>query len=268
MPGPDALPVLRALVDAHAQPDPRTGKREPIWYFRYDQGDSMQHHALPSPQPEVDDALLEELHAAGLLNIEWERQEWKLTPTVEARNLLEQHDRVANAELVASVDGLKNAVATQLDSPNRLQWPAVRPVLAALRRYWEDGGFSEHGIQLGPIHEALPDEQGGLFAATVRALVEGGYLRSTSARATTRLEAAGRMPAEVVVTDHAFRVLDGWPGASPEELFENLLAVLVTEAQEETDPARKRKLEKLTETVREVGVSITSEILKRVILGG
>jgi tellurite resistance protein len=76
------------------------------------------------------------------------------------------------------------------------------------------------------------------------------------------------MQAELVLTERALEVLDGWPGAAPEDLVENLLAVLVAEAKDETDPARKRKLETLIDSVREVGVAITSEVLAKVLTGG
>jgi hypothetical protein len=37
------------------------------------------------------------------------------------------------------------------------------------------------------------------------------------------------------MTDPARAVIDGWPGAAPEELFENLLAVLAAQEASETD---------------------------------
>jgi hypothetical protein len=49
---------------------------------------------------------------------------------------------------------------------------------------------------------------------------------------------------------------------------ENLLAVISVAAQEEADPTRKRRLEKFGDAIREVGVSISSEVLAKVITGG
>jgi hypothetical protein len=155
-----------------------------------------------------------------------------------------------------------DAVATQAGTSSKLAWPAVRPVLAALRAYWEAGGFSPHGVALPAIFAALPEEHEGLFVATVRALVGGDYLlRMTDL-------SANDMPAEVAFSDRAHAVLDGWPGAAPEELVENLLAVLAATAATEADPARKRRLEGFAETVRELGVATAGDVLARAFTGG
>lgn len=78
----------------------------------------------------------------------------------------------------------------------------------------------------------------------------------------------GQLPGEVVLTDKAYEILDGWPGAAPEELVENLLAVIASTAASEPDPSRKRRLETLGATIRETGVAITSEVIAKVLLGG
>ena len=75
------------------------------------------------------------------------------------------------------------------------------------------------------------------------------------------------MPAEVEITDRTRAVLDGWPGATPDELVENVLAVLAEEEASETDPVRKSRLKQMAETVKEVGVSTAGEVLARVLMG-
>jgi hypothetical protein len=72
----------------------------------------------------------------------------------------------------------------------------------------------------------------------------------------------------VALTDKAHSILDGWPGAAPSELAENLLAVLTATAAAEPDPVRKGRLEAFVGAVRDVGVSVTSEVLSKVIMGG
>ena len=62
---PNELEVLRAFVEAHSQPDPRTGDREPIRYLRFAGGSGLQHHALKEPPSGVDEALLEDMQAKG-----------------------------------------------------------------------------------------------------------------------------------------------------------------------------------------------------------
>ncbi len=98
MAGPDPFALLRALVKAHDVPRPGTGAREPIYYFSaYHE---LQHHALPDPPPEVDDALVNELHLKGLLDIDYMRsgEDMLLVPTPEGRELIEAHDRISVEE--------------------------------------------------------------------------------------------------------------------------------------------------------------------------
>jgi hypothetical protein len=110
-----------------------------------------------------------------------------------------------------------------------------------------------------------------VFAATVRALIDGGYLAPTGVlggQVTDDEARVTEVPGEVAITEKAHSILDGWPGAAPEEIVENLLAVLAVAAPDEQDPARKRRLESLASTIKEVGVSVTSEVIAKVITGG
>ena len=107
MTGLDLLATLRAFVSAHAQPHPTTGDREPIFYFKYLGGAELQHHALPDPPPKVDEALLEEMRDLGLLDIEYQQHDWKLTPTTEARRVVQEQDRIENRAPVADVVPLR-----------------------------------------------------------------------------------------------------------------------------------------------------------------
>jgi hypothetical protein len=147
-------------------------------------------------------------------------------------------------------------------SRNQFAWPAVRPVLQALSGYWAAGGFSPHGIQLPSLLAACPSGREALFAATIRALIEGEYLSQAGTLS------ANHLPAEVELTDRARAVLDGWPGAEPSDLAENLLAVLAERAEHEPDPTQKLRLQQLLSTMKELGISVTSEVLAKVITGG
>jgi hypothetical protein len=73
-----------------------------------------------------------------------------------------------------------------------------------------------------------------------------------------------RAPIEVTLTDKTRAILDGWPGATPNEFVENLLAVLTFAAVNEGDPERRGRLEGLLVAIKEVGVSLTSEVLAKV----
>jgi hypothetical protein len=108
----------------------------------------------------------------------------------------------------------------------------------------------------------LPEENHGLFAATLRSLVAGDYLR-----ATTSLSALD-LPAEVDITDRARAVLDGWPGAAPTQLAENLAGGSGGGRSLRDRPVRKSRLMQMAETVKEVGVSTAGEVLAKVLMGG
>lgn len=260
----DALPVLTAIVELHEARHPRTGGRESIDIFRSAGGPVIQHHALEegSPLYDADDALLEELRDRGLINIDYGSRVWHVSPTTTGRETVEQHRRVTAVEPVADVAPLLAAIQAQFEAENRLGWEAVRPVLACLRRYWEDGGFSPHGIQVFALLKAVPDEHFGLFTATLQALIVSAYLEPTSSLAVDDV------PAEVAFTNRVHEALDGWPGAKPDELVENLLAVLAASAQSEPDPAKKRKLERVAETIKELGIATASDMFAKVLLGG
>jgi hypothetical protein len=266
--GPDEIAALRALVEAHAIPDPRSGSREPIWYLPGH--DEFMHHALTTEnKPDVDSALLQEMNVKGLISIDYSgSNNWKLTPTEHGREVVEEHDRSAG-EPGPENEQIVGAVVAQLDHENPLAWQAVRPTLAAIRVCWQAAGYRDFGIALLPAARSMEDDALTLFAATIRALIGAGYLTPgrLSATVTDENGRAGMLPTEVALTEKAHAVLDGWPGAAPTELAENLVAVLAAAIAAEPDPVRKGRLEAFLGAVKEIGVSVTSDVLAKVISG-
>ncbi|HEX8123752.1 MAG TPA: hypothetical protein VF549_21050 [Solirubrobacteraceae bacterium] len=254
------IKLLRALVKAHETPG-SDGTREPIYVFRHSGGQSLQHPAL-SDVPAFDETMLEDLHAGGFIDIDYRERSSRITPTQDGRRLIKQLDAVEDTEARADVTAFIEAVELQGRSSNKLAWPAVRPVLLAMRRYWEDAGFDPDGVGLVPLYAAIPDDAEPMFVATVRSLLASGYLDLAADIQFNDL------PALVRFTDRAFEVLDGWPGASSQDLVENMLAVLTERAQGATDPDERRRLERWRDTVRELGVSTASEVLAKVLTGG
>jgi len=265
---PNELEALRVFVTAHATPEARTGSREPVLYLPFRAG--LHHHAIPEDPPAVDDALIEEMHGKGLISIDYSGNSWKITPTPLGRAVVEEEDRTRGGDATADVGGIVAAFAQQSEASNPLAWPAVRPVLEALRTYWQESGYPHYGVALMPVATALPDDAAPLFAATIRALAAGGYLDRGQLGGTIVDDRGliSAFPSEVALTDRAHAILDGWPGAAPSELVENLLAVLSRAAAEEQDPARKRRLESLAAAIKEVGVSVASEVIAKVVTGG
>ena len=267
---PNEMALLRVLVDAHGMPA-HDGTREPIMFLPFRNG--LHHHALPEEIPYVDDAMVSELQAKGLIDLNYTGSNTILiTPTPLGRSLVAAEDRARVDEPMADISGIVMALVDQKEASNPLAWPAVRPVLAALRDHWHAAGFSEHGIQLLPVARALPsDELAPLFGATIRSLVAAGYLEDSSLSATLSDDETGlrvRFPLEVALTERAHAILDGWAGAPASELVENLLIVLAQTAAAEEDPARKRRLEGLATAIRDLGISVTSDVIAKVITGG
>jgi hypothetical protein len=265
---PDELAVLRMIVEAHAQPDPNSGTREPIYYIEH--FNKVSHHAISGEQPYVDDALVHELHVKNLISINYSGPNTQqLTPTQFGRETIERLNRVS-ADATADVAQVVQAFHRQAAQANPMAWPAIRPVLEALRDYWQASGYPAHGIGFAPIVQALPDEAANVFGATLRALSEGGYLSTGALRLGATLDdgTTVHFPLEAELTEKARSVLDGWPGATPTELVENLLAVLAFAAENEPDPERRGRLERFLSAAGEVGVSVGSEVMAKVITGG
>lgn len=262
---PTATEALIVFVDAHEIPHPNTGHREPILFIQTMGGGGIQHHGIPQEStPEVDEALIEEMHSDGTISIDYNSGgSLSITPTALGRQLAKEHKRVTGSDSSGNFDGVLAAIAEQHTAAAKLAWPAVRPFLSALRDHWEAEGLSPHGISLIALFKVTPDEHDDLALATLRALLADGYLRPTSAMAW----GDPPMPAEVQFTDRSRQALDGWPGADPPDLVANLLAVLAEEAAAEPDDARKRRLLRVAETVRELGVDIAGNVLSQVITG-
>jgi hypothetical protein len=256
------MKAVRAFVRAHEIKGGRNDEREAIIYFT-GHGELL-HHAFDedNPAPDVDDAFINELVYADLLDREFNNGTWSLAPTPAARNLVETADRVTDTKPRADLADLVAAVGAQAEAENKLGWVAVRPVLVALRRYWESGGFSQYGIQLPAILKALPAEHRALFGATVRSFLEGEYLRALP----TILETEG-LPVEVTFTDRARSMVDGWPGASDQDRYENVLAVVESLREQATDEREKGKLATFRDAVRDVGVQTMSEVIAKGITG-
>jgi hypothetical protein len=266
----DLLVTIRALVAAHDVPDPRRGGRAPIWYLRY-HGDVMHHALEAGSKPHLDEALIDELHGAGLISLEYggnDGNTWKLTPTGKARTILAEEDRM-NDEPAADVGPIVEALDRQAEAANPVAWPAVRLILDALSGYWRASGYPSTGVPLLAIARKLEPTRVPLFGLATRELVSGGYL----ARGYLGGEIGddhGRQtsfPGEVALTEKAHTALHGWPGASPDQVVENLLAVLGEAAESESNPARKRRLEALAAAVKDVGVSVTAEVIARAVTG-
>jgi hypothetical protein len=258
----DSLQLLVVLTEAYNQPL-ASGAREAILHVTLMGGDALQHHALPGDLPPHDRATFDELRSRGLISFDHQgRGSMMISPTQRGQKLVAALKRTDAAQPVADLDPLMAALESQAKSGNALAWPVVRPVLVALRDYWAAGGFSPDGIATRPLIEACADEYRALFAATIRTLVDAGYLANPSGLTV------GGIAAELELTPAARSILDGWPGADPSELVQSLVAVLTERAASEQDPLQKKRWQSLLDTLKELGVGVTSEVLAKVLTGG
>ena len=258
--------MLRAFVQAHAQPHPNTRDREPLMFIQNIGGSSIEHHAIDTSLEGVDEAFLEDMHGKGFISIDYREHSWNITPTEFGRNTVAESERVFSTDAVADVEPFQLALANQADSGN----PLGRPPFAPCSRRSVDTGrrggspstasssppsprlspmISCHSSQrpYGSSSEAVPADRGHAC---------GGH--------RGRRRPHNAPPRRIAITEKAHAVLDGWPGPRPEELVENLLAAIAVAAADEPDQARKRGLERLGETIGELGVSVTSEVIAKV----
>lgn len=267
-PQPNELALLRTIVEAHAKSDPHSHTREPIYFLEHH--GAMMHHAISGDPPYIDGALVDDLQRKGLISVEYGGQgTQKITPTSFGRETIQGLDR-SEQGATADASPIIEALTRQSTAPNPMAWPAIRPVLEAFRDYWQASGYPAEGVGVRPLLKDLPDDLLAIFAATVRALSTSGYVDASPLTAKAMLDDGSThvIPVEISLTGKSREVLDGWPGATPRELVDNLLAVLTFVAANEPDPQRRGRLEGLVTAIKDVGVAVTSEVLAKVITGG
>jgi hypothetical protein len=259
----NALKLRAVIVKAFDEPDDR-GRREPLFLFRAMQADALQHRALPPDfDRDLDVTVIEELRYGGLIDVDEGRGTWKITPTPLGRQAVRDYQAASETTLSAPAGDFLEAVEQSAQADNPLAWPRLEAVLIGLRQHWQAASFPSDGVLLRPLIEAVPDEHRGAVVVALRARLQGGYVEASS-----DIEFRRGIPAIASLTPRAFEALDGWPSDSPAQPYERLLAGISAEADATTDPERKRRLQKVGESLRELGVNTASEVLSKVILGG
>jgi hypothetical protein len=261
--GEKALTLLAVIVKAFDDSDDR-GRREPLFLFRAMQADVLQHRALPPDfDRDLDVTVIEDLRYGGLIDVDEGRGTWRITPTPLGRQAARDLQAASETTLSAPARDFLEAVGQSAQADNPLAWPRLEAMLISLRQHWQAAGFPGDGVLMRPLIEAVPDEQRNAAVVALRALLHGGYVEASS-----DIELMPGVPAITSLTSRAFEALDGWPSDSPAQLYERLLAGIAAEAEATTDPERKRRLQKVGESLRELGVNTASEVLSKVILGG
>jgi hypothetical protein len=142
-------------VEAHAQPEPGTGTREPIYYIEHHH--KVMHHAILDDQPYIDDALVDTLQTKGLISIDYGGSHTlRLTPTDLGRETVRRIDR-STAPSTTAIEPLVAAFGDQALSSNPMAWPSIRPVLEALRDYWHACGYPPDGVVLSVIANEMSE---------------------------------------------------------------------------------------------------------------
>lgn len=259
----DPLSALRTISKVHAQIDPDTGHRHPLIYLTGPGAGFRGHIEAPSAEmPDVDQALLDDMRDTGWIDIDYGTSSYKVRPTPLGEAMCEATERCEIARDSSPPKDVLAAIADQFESESRMSWTSVRPVLAALRAKWEADGFSYNGLAAAPIWVSLPEEQRSLFSETLRRLEAGGYIENQLPALTSH-----EAPAEFSFTERTMQTLDGWPGATSDQLAENLIAVVNSLAASEGDSDERSKLESFGEAAKDVGVEVLSELLAKTVLG-
>lgn len=258
----DPLDALVSIVAAHNVVDEESGLRERLIYLTGYGAGFRGHLTVNSDDlPHVDTSTLEDMSAAGWIDIEYGNSSFKIAPTPYGRQLVASKERI-DAYDVSETDGIVAAVATQSADVNPLSWNSVRPVLEAMRKQWAQDNFPSMGLPTARVFEQLPAENRGLFAETLRSLESSRYIESANPELQTH-----DAPAEVKFTDRSLQALDGWPGATGNQIAENLLSVVAAAAMAESNPDDRSKLEHLGEAARDLGIDLLSEVISKAVWG-
>jgi hypothetical protein len=257
--GDDSVKVLQLIVEAFDEPD-ASGQREPLYHFLEFGGGGLDHHSLEGTIPAARTDI-EELARAGFIDIDYGEM-WAISPLPRGRKAVRDYAIASATELETPADAFLHAAAEQANGPNPLAWPLVRELLAGLRQYWQAVGLPSEGLKLPPLLHALPEEHGATTAAAIRSLISNRFLEARSS-----VTISDNVPVLVDLTPSAFEALDGWPSENPAQLYEHLIAAFTSQAEQATDPERKRRLRQVVESLREVGVATASEVLAKVITG-
>jgi hypothetical protein len=124
------------------------------------------------------------------------------------------------------------------------------PILRYIAAHETDMGF----ISIGDLSTALGID-GHALAVELERLIDAGYIPGKLQMMMTGGDPNPWFLTKARLTERGARAVSLWPRA------EQLVQVIEARAEAEADPVRKKALQSLLETMKEIGVPVLSEIL-------
>jgi hypothetical protein len=250
----DSLRLLVALAEAF-ETRLEGKQRDAILTSKTNVGLLLHHHALDAEAfRHVDDEMIDRLHSAGFIRIDYAGQ------YSNAIYVTEEGERVA-AEVQRLLAGDPGPI---VDGPADLTWEAAaRPMLTTVYEAWIARGAPSDGVLTSVVLDEFEDDDIERAARLVALLVQGDYLARVGSISTQH------GPVAVTVTERGLQVVAGWPATTGEAAAGALLEALdraIGEAPDDSD--RKSKLERLRQVALDVGQGTLTEVLKHVVSGG
>jgi hypothetical protein len=173
----------------------------------------------------------------------------------------ELHKREGQRVQLARATPMASAEASPYDWNGNVL-PVLRAVGAALSRLGADSAAATFGVSSDLVNDELnrPHED-GRTATALKALADGGYLKPER-------EFGSFGPEHGLPTEKGHQIISGWPSREPGMVYTRLLEVLDEQADAAEDEQEEKRWRDLRKRVADIGQSIVTDVLTRVVTGG
>lgn len=248
----EQLDLLEIVVDAYWSNE--VGQRKHDFQFSTGMrtGGGLQHPALGDEERGVDVGDIEELENLGLLNVNWRGDlDGSFRPSAEGKRVVEEQRRIRKvAEADKAISGGRGP---------GIGWEAALPILQAIVDLYDEGQAGEDVSQPQVCRRLGREDNDSGVSRAFEILERSGYVLGEM-----QIESLPG-PLTVVPTEKALQLLAGWP-TSGDAAAQKLLSIL-DERIEEAPDEEKGKLQRLRDSVVDIGESITAEVLVKLMTG-
>jgi hypothetical protein len=244
----DQQELLRRLGSAYSHRDEDGSKQPFILVAAMGGGPWLQHQGLRDGSSTADVGDLDELERKGLIAFLSRRNAYDgdLRLTAEGERHAETLERVRR--------GVPQGAA-----PMSMDWEESLPVLRAALGAWEKAGAPQEGVHPEEIASELGREpQDPHLGAALRQLEVAGYLSSGLAYQQVRY---------LVPAPRTHELLSGWPGQTPELLYQRLLEILDGRIADATTPEERTRLEMARDRFIDLGQTVAGGVLTALATG-
>jgi hypothetical protein len=244
----DQQELLRLLGSAYSHRDEDGSKQPFILVATMGEGPWLQHAGLRSDGGSVDVGDLDELERKGLIAFLSRRSAYDgdLRMTAEGERHAETLERIRR--------GVPQGAARV-----SMDWEEALPVLRAALAAWEKAGAPEGGVNSEDIALELGrGSQDPSMGAALRQLEAAGYLSSGLAYQQVKY---------LVPAPRTHELLSGWPGQTPELLYQRLLEILDGRIDDATTPEERTRLEMARDRFIDLGQTVAGGVLTALATG-